>query len=221
MASTRIVLAVLGIFILLCLTVATGREIRSQEERQEPNVSDRNAMLRRENEGDAQPASPEDTDPDANASQEKKTIDDRGNEIQRGARYIVTGNGCNDGFERDSRSQTCYKLEKSQKNWYEAYAYCIVKYQARLATVTDIQEQYFLAHLAKGYSSVWIDVNAIVNGYEWRTGNDQHLISFSWWARFQPSSKGERCVEMRSYEGYRWNDLPCDRRHYFFCKYNH
>ncbi|CAJ1085906.1 macrophage mannose receptor 1-like [Xyrichtys novacula] len=118
-------------------------------------------------------------------------------------------------FERTVANQTPqrYHLISRYLNWYDARAFCRVKY-SDLATVNNMDDNHQLVQALKGHVTYsWI---GLLKGGQrrWMLSDGSGGALFYRWIEGEPSG-GEWCVELL--EGDSWNDLSCGEEKGFVC----
>merc|ERR1719233_325266 len=94
---------------------------------------------------------------------------------------------------------------------------------ATLTSITDEDEQNFVAGLIGRSSWIGLSDQAEEGTFVWEDGSD---LDYTKWEEGEPNNGnkafgiwgGENCVQMRKKFGYMWNDDYCDSDNIFVCE---
>ncbi|XP_064597162.1 LOW QUALITY PROTEIN: macrophage mannose receptor 1-like [Liolophura sinensis] len=124
---------------------------------------------------------------------------------------------CGPNWEEDINLGFCYSFQDRPLSWLDAGQWCSQN-GGQLASITTIQEQYFIAGRARSMSSfaVWIGANdRDDNRWMWTDGSPFAYLNWKPGEPNNPSS--ENCVNIVVSSGL-WNNYRCDSRNGFVCK---
>ncbi|KAK3582967.1 hypothetical protein CHS0354_027082 [Potamilus streckersoni] len=126
---------------------------------------------------------------------------------------------CSDGWIKNPATDTCYKFEKTYKNWHEAESACQTL-NSHLASVSSKEEFNFVTAELKDLElsdDIWIGLHdkIVENKWEWTDGTP---FLWSKWAPNQPDDwKGlEDCGGITKYSFI--NDYFCTIPHMYVCE---
>ncbi|ESO86195.1 hypothetical protein LOTGIDRAFT_235549 [Lottia gigantea] len=122
-------------------------------------------------------------------------------------------------WEDNPHSPYCYQFQEELLSWYDASDTCKNR-GGKLASITSIQEQYYISGRIKGMRamSMWLGASdtSLKGGWKW---NDGSPFAFLNWDAGEPNNKRskENCASMFVYTA-RWVDYDCNRRSGYICK---
>ncbi|KAL5010617.1 hypothetical protein ScPMuIL_012922 [Solemya velum] len=128
---------------------------------------------------------------------------------------------CGQFWEEDPNTDYCYLHRDEQVTWEDAVLSCL-RYGGNLASISNIQEQFFIAGFLRGRSvrslKLWIGANDI--GYEggWMW-SDKSPFGFIYWATGEPSADDDNldCAAMFVRET-TWGSFTCNSQAGYICK---
>lgn len=114
----------------------------------------------------------------------------------------------------------CYLVRMNTNTWYMARNDCL-KSDSDLLSITDANEQDFVAKHLLAESFMWIGYNDLEREGAW-AWSDRTPIRYQNWATGDPNNGGsyrrkdEDCAVLKS--NGKWNDYPCTTRFRYICK---
>ncbi|XP_050405448.2 macrophage mannose receptor 1 [Patella vulgata] len=123
-------------------------------------------------------------------------------------------------WEDNPHSPYCYQFRKELLSWADAADSCRHE-GGTLASITSIQEQYYITGRMKGTTSIismWIGLSDRSQKGGWNWEDDSPLAYLNWDAG-EPNNYGgeEDCGAMLIFTS-RWNDYNCNKRNGYICK---
>ncbi|XP_060561250.1 protein jagged-1-like [Ruditapes philippinarum] len=128
----------------------------------------------------------------------------------------LSSGDCETGWR--GQYSSCYYLNKNKLNWTDARKWCLER-SSYLAEVESDIENRFLQKIASdaGYDCYYyIGLNRLNSDNTWKWNTSGNSVHYSRWYVNQPDGDG-RCGQYTS-DWYKWNDIPCERKHCFICE---
>lgn len=112
----------------------------------------------------------------------------------------------------DNNESGGYVFVADTRSWRDAQAHCR-NLSSDLVSIQSAEKNEAVRNVS-GSQSVWIGL--FKDPWRWSDGNS---TSFRYWRKSQPNYlQNQDCVAaIFQYQG-KWNDLPCNRKHIFFCQ---
>ena len=116
-------------------------------------------------------------------------------------------------------NQSCYKFVDIAKTWTEAEAVCQGQtwkgYPGHLASIHSEEENTFVASLAT--ERFWLGGNELQKEGDWKWSDGSAFIYHNWYP--SNTSGNENCMELHNLSEKKWNDIKCDHKFMFVCKF--
>ncbi|XP_067915868.1 regenerating islet-derived protein 4-like [Heterodontus francisci] len=122
-------------------------------------------------------------------------------------------------------ASSCYGYFTFQLTWAQAENDCMSYGNGgHLASIHNNREADIIANNLSAFpkeADVWIGGHDPQENRRWKW-TDGSMFNYKSWASFEPNNvdNQEYCMELEQRYGFqRWNDVPCNTKNYYICKY--